>query len=235
MFINTSKFIQNEILPPPRLFLALILLALNFACQKNDTDEFYCCDPEINQWVIENKETLIKMNRSEFVKLDREKQKAAFNSFSADKKLSLWKEKFESHLLNLDQSNSSDKKLYIKVLNELSLDLFSPKSDLSERKQFIDNLIKASEQIGWSKEKMVITFMFLELPTELRHKQIQTNNTRGPAPIASGQTCHCSWDLSCISVNQGDCEERKDDCEKTGSGCGWFFLYPCTGRCEFSA
>jgi hypothetical protein len=76
----------------------LIATALLTSCQQ-EALPVYSCDPEINKWANENAGEIKVMTRAQFLELDVNCQRAAFNVFSPQQRVNVWKEKLEETLI----------------------------------------------------------------------------------------------------------------------------------------
>lgn len=69
-----------------------MIIFLCVAC--NDEELMYSCDPEVNNWVLENKDKYANISRDELARFNRDEQLGLFRSFSPDQKMYLYKEKY---------------------------------------------------------------------------------------------------------------------------------------------
>jgi Spy/CpxP family protein refolding chaperone len=75
----------------------LIATALLTSCQQ-EALPVYSCDPEINKWANENVREILVMTRTQFLELDANYQRAAFNAFTPQQRVNVWKTKLEETL-----------------------------------------------------------------------------------------------------------------------------------------
>jgi len=67
------------------------------SCTKN-SENYYSCDPTINEWVINNSERIQKLTPSELMEYNLESQKAIFCSMTPQQRFEVWRYKFDSVL-----------------------------------------------------------------------------------------------------------------------------------------
>lgn len=225
--------------------LSLILVLL-VSC--NQEEAIYSCNPEIDSWVKENKQSIDAMSVDEFLSLERDYQKASYIAFSPKQRENLWISKI-TEAARLDWSEDEQKhmgKLLI-ALKEYS-DVFS--KDCSEEykddfKVWVYQWIKEGEEaFNWSpkliKNLLFSPYQLLSKDGEIKEgknkmtSQVKTRSEDG----GDGRSCNCNsnsnfgegmvWD-DCSSDSH--CVEGYWNCTSKWAGCGLFCLDPCDGYC----
>lgn len=200
------------------------------SCGKEEKEvPIYCCDPEINDWVITNQSYLNTLSRSELVVYGPEKVKAAFISFSPEKKAELWKEKV-NELLKYNWTENEYQ--HIKRLqNFISPEIYN-QSNSEQAKVFSEEWMTfASETLNWDFPKIVETIGFLEMPQELQKSLKDQIESRFKTP-----NCQCEWDTWCYIASTGQSYEcgansAERPCKPTQYRCGFLYIFSCNGRC----
>ena len=78
------------------LFAFVLSCVLNSCTQ--DAEVVYSCNEEINEWTIENLSMIQEMTRSEWLKLDENKKRAAYRGFTQQQRINFWIEKIEENM-----------------------------------------------------------------------------------------------------------------------------------------
>ena len=225
--------------------LSLILVLL-VSC--NQEEAIYSCNPEIDLWVKENKQSINAMSADEFLSLERDYQKASYIAFSPKQRENLWISKI-TEAARLDWSVDEQKhmeKLLI-ALKEYS-DVFS--KDCSEEykddfKVWVYQWIKEGEEaFNWS-TKLIKNLLFS--PNQLLSKdgeikegenkmtsQVKTRSEDG----GDGRNCNCNSNsntgegmFSDDCSSDSHCVEGYWNCKPKWAGCGLFYMDSCDGYC----
>lgn len=222
------------------IFFVLILSTTLYSCSKVETPN-YSCDPIVNNWIIENKTDLNNISREQLISLPINYQIPIYRSLSKDKKQELWKTKIDLIITESDVYNEETLNLIETFARSLSSEMFSPEQNeyaKSLADKFIANIFELNPFVD--SLSIVIDFASLYTYSELEN-YLHTNivpdyswlpgsiDVRGP--IGPSPDCLCRWSLTCSTLNMGHCDENKP-CLPTDGGCGFMFLYPCTGRCS---
>ena len=222
------------------IFFVLILSTMLNSCSKVETAN-YSCDPIVNNWIIENKTDLNNTTREQLISLPINYQIPIYRSLSNNKKQELWKAKIDLILTESDVYNEETLTLIEKFARSLSSEMFDPEQSESAKSlvdKFIANIFELNPLVD--SLSVVIDFASLYTYSELEN-YLHTNivpdyswlpgsiDVRGP--IGSTPDCLCRWSLTCSMLNMGHCDETYQ-CLSTESGCGFMFLYSCTGRCS---
>lgn len=218
------------------------MLGLLFAsCQRED--KIYSCDPNVDNYIKENLSEVQKMTRAEFIRCDEYIQKEIFNALPADKKVSIWRDKFvesleldwcdkeKKHIELLIQTSENNTMWYEDPLHfEDEIDLFSYK--------WMDY---AENELGWDKES--IYNMIIDPGTVIRgcNKKIEIveylNNKSMSSRIKTRSESEPPPTTKC------SCNTSYDDCGTTGlmkcfkwncvaiRGCGFLGTQVCDGGC----
>lgn len=229
---------------------SVITLSLIFVLSSCNQEELvYSCNPEIDLWVKENKQTIDVMSTNEFLSLERDYQKASYIAFSSKQREFLWVSKITETLqLNWNENEKMHLEKLLVVLKEYSriFEKDCPEEYKDEFKVWVYQWIKDGEEaFNWS-PKLIKNL--LSSPNQLlnkdgdikegRIKKINYVKTRSENDKDERRTCNCY-----STSNQGegiffdDCSEYSHcvqgywDCKPKGVGCGFFFLDPCDGYC----
>lgn len=223
----------------------LALTAVAFSCSQQKDDEIaYSCNPEINQWAIDNAEELQKMTRKEFLELENlDYQFAALGVFSAEQKISIWKGKIDQ-VLSLNVWNDLEKNhiesLYTIIDNNKSWfkdNRLKTKSALESQE---NDILKteylwceyAAETLHWTNE---FTYKLISDPTDavIANGKILPNTRYNTTinPDIKKKDCNCTelgadWGRSCYGPS---CDTFKT-CN-TVHRCGLLGSSRCTGLC----
>ncbi len=137
---------------------------------------------------------------------------------SPAKKFDVWK----TRLLNINglaKIDSNQALLTNRIINRMNPHWFSNNSDIEE------------ELTGYAKEvisgfgKLKAGYLFASLTTSLEEYKGFYNI------IDAGKTsCNCST-KSDFCIGFATC--KKEDCDSSKSGCGFLWMYPCNGVCQY--
>lgn len=217
------------------IFLFLISFA-NIGCQD---ETCYSCDKEIDSWAKENFESLKIMNRNQLVVLSSGKQRAAFRTFTPEKRKQLWVDKFKQiKSLNFSKDELDHLKIIEKFLNKYD---FS-KELTYDQELFLNSWFEEGKlNFGWTPYFLVSAFAMLnedavlnkkeflnKFPTQLSREYPEETDDGSGASITD--ECDCRWDLTCELAGMGKCSN--DSCEDTSFGCGWLLMQSCTNDCS---
>jgi hypothetical protein len=176
----------------------------NIGCQ----DEIcYSCDKEINSWAKENLELLEKMGRKDLATLNYSKQKAAFRTFSPDKRKQLWQNKFKQiKSLHFSKEELNHLKIFDNFLKEYDF----ANELTNKQEQFLNSWFeKEKVDYNWTPYFLISGFARLNENAVLNKQEFQkkfpTLSARGDYIeeddnfIGGGSTddCDCRWDITC--------------------------------------
>lgn len=224
--------------------LGLILLLLS--C--NQEELFYSCDPAIDSWVKENKETINVMSMDEFSSLDRDYQKASYIAFSPKQKKEIWVTKF-TRVLNLDWKEDEKEhleKLLLALDDYPNIFLTNCSEEYKDKfKVWIYQWINDGIiHFSWSPEFMK-NLLFSPNPLLNKEGDIKVGTipmanqvkTRGEN-TGNNPKCNCNsnsnygegfaWD-DCSQDSH--CVEGYRKCKTRSVGCGLMYLDACDGYC----
>ena len=209
--------------------VSMVLLIV--ACQ--DDEVKYSCNPNVDNYVKSSYNELYLMDSYEFSSLAIEVQRAAFRSFSPEKKHDLWFDRLNLILCN--ETWSEEEYLHIYSLIEfLDIDLFvsiDPTSlYASEIKEFSSEWINyAYETLAWDKSRLAFVVSSLSLNFDdylLQLSEIKT--IRSSTQLNDESSCDCNITSNYCSVSL-DCYPG---CISSNGGCGWLWSEPCNGICH---
>lgn len=216
----------------------LVLTILVLGCEKNE--ERFSCDEQVHNWTSDHAKSLEDLNRSELATLPFIYQKAAFRSFSPQKKCEIWIEKIN---LVLSQEWTNDQRMLInEVKRNLTPNLFDPANTASTLNN-THTWINRAFEIGMDSVTVVVNFFHIATmdeieklvknPEEFDYSWIEGGDAlkeEPDPPPTYGVDCDCDWDTSCSLINMGLCNLTA--CDETSSGCGFLWLYSCENRCS---
>ncbi len=174
------------------------------------------------------------MNRSELVTLSSGKQKAAFRTFTPEKRKQLWFAKFNQiKSLNFSKEELNHLKIFEKFLKKYD---FS--NELTKKQEeFLNSWFeKGKLNFEWTPYFLVSGFAMLNEDAVLSKKEFKKAHPEislkfDPSPIGpdSGD-CDCRWDITCQLAQLGECSDTA--CEEVPFSCGWLTMQTCTGDCS---
>jgi hypothetical protein len=211
------------------LLIALITIFL-LSCQQSDFE--FSCDPEINEFVINNREELAKITTKEFASYDLRLQKAIYNSWDYQKKKEAWIDKLQYTLNSI--SFSEDEVAHIqKLIRHIELNYFFKKNiekNREARSQFANEWINYSiNKLGWSDQFIAFLVYRLYTNQEQFDAELSVLKTIRAAVHVNSESGSCDCNSSAdfcgngITCNSGGCA--------TTGGCGWLWTKSCNGSC----
>ena len=207
-----------------------------YSCSSDN--DIYSCDPDADEWAKENKNEIVKMNRSEWkqISLNEEYRMAAFRAFSPDQQQEFWIDKLEE-VLELDWNTEERNHIQLLLNYVQKTDIFhngvSDEFEISTYRW----LEYAKETLGWDSSTM---YGICATGDKMLDKEgsLESLKSKNSHLLRSGSEnwCACSqtsdwcdplheipgWVVSCNS----------DSCDKTVKGCGTFFQFSCDGICK---
>lgn len=229
------------------LLICLSIFAL-LSCSSND-ETVYSCDPNVNNWAKANIKQIQSMKRSEWLDLDKSKQRAACIAFTPEEKYNFWLEKL-NEVLTLNWSED-EKKHISELYNWVSQnpDIFKITNiESDEFANFEKYMYQWSEdgksKFGWNKQILSAIAMdgnkMIDTTGNMEKRNTVKSNIRFKVTseaIGAGKTCDCNTSHNfCdnnLSGDKADCiDTRTSKCIYKGNGCGWLVLEPCNGYCQ---
>lgn len=172
---------------------------------------------EFDLWFSDNYLRLESVTREEIVSFDEEVQVMIFNVIPAERKASVWREKYDE-LLALDIYNSEQRAFIRSLRGKATTALYS------------NYEVAEAQLVFFNSRRQFGSDLFND--DELRSIMISLDNIE--MAIGGGSFCKCSNDSDwCGSpIDAGDCSGACD--HGSSSGCGTLWSYPCDGRCRFN-
>lgn len=211
------------------LLITFCIMAMS--CSK----EHLSCDPAIDAWAKENIKLYENSGRATFVQLPYSRQKAIYRGLSSEKKVELWKERYNQ--ICTDERLTENEK---QALNDLYLNLspllfenkkawndFQPYLRAWEKRMILD--------YGWNNTDFFIychTWMNeAELRTAVLYDSVITRSDPFNPELNSEQ-CTCLTDTFCaFAEGKSFCVIENNEC-KVYDGCGIWGNDNCEGTCR---
>jgi hypothetical protein len=148
----------------------------------------------------------------------------AFSILSAEEKVYAFKKHIQD---NYEKLNLNKKQIDIV---KKAIDIIVPEMYLKASRE---NYSKAIAEFAHEATELFSVKDYIYL-----FQNIQTFE-KIPSPVASinapgSGECFCKWDSSCSAYAETkgpDCITGQNGCRPTDGGCGWFWLFDCTGDC----
>jgi len=212
-----------------KFYFIPILIIILLSCQHLETE--FSCNPEINEFVIENQEELSQITIEELSSYDIKLQRAIFNSWNYQKKRKVWIDKLSYVLKNesFTKAEIDHIHLLIQHINENYFTDEKIRGNLALRSLFANEWINyAMNKLGWPEE--FVAFMVYRLYTDQTQFEAELSGLRS---LGTDITTNSEGDCDCNIENDFcdtlDC--RSTGCNTTPSGCGWLWSMPCDGNC----
>lgn len=220
------------------LFLAVIATGIIFATGCKKEKLIYSCNPNVNEWTINNKEKLSNINRSDLIKFDITYQKAIYRTLSPKKRHEIWKDKFVE-LMNIAKWNVEEKEHLTNLINSLNDGWFygiddSDPNILKQKNLFFKNWINYSmKKFHWDRSFLFSILVSLDNPVKNGRLSSVNYNNRAVGGGGGLHDCSCSteddWCDGFFGPDLGDCDAG--NCDASDLGCGTLWTYPCNGEC----
>ena len=160
--------------------------------------------------------------RAELLKLSPDQQRVTFGTFAPEVQSYVWKFRM-SQVLSQKWTKEQEQHLLV-LYSYLTPELFrAPNQDDGE---LLNEWIGKAKQILPKELAFALTYLD-DLP------QNSSSNGRTEfyeLPMKPSCKCSISWDY-CGTFST--CRAVSGGCDDTARGCGTFWLYKCTGRCQF--
>ena len=211
------------------VYLSLIYMTLFISCQKQ---EILSCDPEINEWAINNLSYYENALRDEIVTLPFPKQLAIYVGLSGEKKVSLWKDKFD--IVASEDMLTKNQLIHYKKF----IDFIEPKHfETSQGKVEFDEFASAWEEemktIYSCNDETLFLIAYTWMSKEEFNLSVAEYLTKSDIQTGPNNpvVCNCIYSLYCMtSIEGGTCQ--KGGCKQVDQGCGLMGNSTCNGRCE---
>lgn len=207
-----------------------IILLTAFAVFSCADDELkYSCDPELDKFVIENQSELKSAGITELSTYDDDLQRAAYRSFTPEKKHEVWSEKFT--VLASDEQYSEAEQVHITSLQQqLSIELFNPENNeafIGFMEFYTTWENTAQNVLNW--DNSMLAFVTSSLSLYYSDFMFGTTTMSPTVPIG-GEECDCKRSSdACPSgfyCKEVVCNNDSSD------GCGILWLEECDGACS---
>ena len=220
-----------------RMFLTAFCLAMFTSSCDQEEERIYCCNKEINDYVVEHLDNIQKMTRSEWLSCEEEKKGPMFGAFNPEQKVSFWKEKLNEVLLL--EWNDLERKHIIELLDFVedpdNLCFFNTGIEKTEEQtDFFDIFVikwveYAYETLKWNKHQVAAIVASGNKMID-KTGQLQINQVKRVKAASELQNCNCNqtWYGDFCGFN-ATCEDI--DCYPVPY-CGFLLLQECNGMCE---
>jgi hypothetical protein len=216
-----------------KLVFSLVILSF-LACKKSalETDGLAKkSELEKFQWLEKNKDHVNEITLHQFQQLDAKFQRVLFNTVTAEKRASLWKDKLS--LAASSESNSAKRAFLEEVIRVISPEFYSENNDrLRQKMQSLERKSLILFSIGEVKN----LFTTLERQPEIVNSDTQVNSEGETDVIEDDMSakpdCQCSREPYQDYCSTGKYCQNSSSCKKTTWGCGWMLYYDCTGYCS---
>lgn len=144
-----------------------------------------------------------------------DEQKNAYLSLNAYEQQYLWKQKIDK-FSDTESLSTGQREVFRALAAQLEADLFSPNSSVASRKLFGNK---------WTSE-LLKHFTLEQIRPVVAELGSDPDATRSSARGVSSK-CNCNGDsiFACSTCGEGG------GCSETDRGCGFLFLYNCSGAC----
>lgn len=207
--------------------IPLLVFALGAVLLTNCTkEEKYSCDEKIDEFVKDNIIKAKEFNKDNLTSYGVATQRAFFSSYDLIKKESLWYEK-QIELSSLIGDTLEEE--YINSLFKLGISLQKDKvrlSEMMENGELEELLNRGKRRFNWTNTFILNTFFRLE---KVIDKEGKINTKSQIMKKTGGDTCNCSWNLSCNMGGQGDCDSSCGS--QSDGGCGFLWGGDCDASC----
>jgi len=197
----------------------------------------YSCNPEINAWMVANKDVYTNISRAELATFSYEKRSAIFGNFSPERKVEIYMEKYH-YLMGLNTLSKEEKEYLTELFQWLTPSFYCPKTDNTEFDEFSEKwTYVVMDKFGW-KYIDVVRYTHTWLTNEeFESTQFEERNlsSRKSAELETGlvpKSCTCRNDSHCnngITYPWRKCKTTTE-CISSGTQCGALGLQ-CTGLC----
>jgi hypothetical protein len=193
------------------------------ACAKEEL--IYSYEPDVNDWVVENKHQYANIAREELTTFDWDKQLGLFRSFSPDQKLYLYQAKYR-YLMGLESLSLAEKIHLSKLYDFATPEIYVSKEEKQRFNLFW--LDEAGDVFGWeAKDIFLYTHTYVTIE---EFDKIETTTKAALKLKSAGkeEDCKCKHDIGCPWRPISYCE--KGNCIVM-DGCGPLSMYQCDELC----
>ena len=213
------------------LFTITVYCTITSSCQKNE--DYYSCDPKIDQWAKTNLTEIRTMTRSEWLNIDISYARAAYLASTPEQKQEIWASKVRD-VLAMDWSQKE--KIHIKLL----LDFIEQNKEIFEKNASNDESLcdyvdlfqykwvsYAREELDWT-DKLIFNFAFTIYQIENKNGDILNNSGKNILRLKTKSESRLDCNCNLTSIWYADCEEA--NCRVLQTGCGFLTFWECNGR-----
>ncbi|MBA7583963.1 hypothetical protein ES708_25915 [subsurface metagenome] len=195
----------------------------------------FSCSPVVNEYVKSNILKFSQISIDEFLIFDTPVQRAAFRSFSPERKFEIWSEKLKK-VLYFETWTDQEAKHINDLINHLCIEYFMEGEKYDsikiENRIFAGNWIDyAINKLKWDKRKLA--FVVSSLHISFAEYEYSLSRLRDVKAIASENTetnCDCNTGADFCNYEPGStCSST--GCKASSSGCGWLWMEECNGNC----
>lgn len=220
-----------------KFFFVLMTSAVTFSLSSCSEDPLYSCDPEVEAWTKVNINLYQSASRANIVKLPLERQQAVIRGISTDKKVSLWRTKFDYIMID-ERLTDAEKNELRQLYDFVSPEYYDTKLGLSQLREFATTWERRmSEKYGWNEQKIFFYACTWMTEEELAQSVIQDGaislrkSTRSESDNLP--PCTCRYDSFCARFGK-ECKDSPQDCnyDSFNDDCGLIGGFPCDGICQ---
>ena len=204
-------------------------MALLISCQQTDLQ--FSCNPDINQFVIENRQELEQIDVLELSTYDLALQRAIFNSWDYQKKRNAWINKLNYILAN-GNFNERETNHVQKLIDHVQPEYFLYQDSLKGiYEQFANEWISyAFAELNWTEE--YVAFMVFRLYTDFSqlNAELSMLSQLKESIDTDAETGDCNCRVSFDYCGNAIC--NSGECTEVPSGCGFLWSQRCDGLCS---
>lgn len=219
------------------LLLFFVFSLVLLGCNKSK--ERFSCDDEVHEWTSEHIKALGELNRAELATLPLIYQRAAFRSFSPEKKCKIWQEKID--LVLTEEWNNDEFIVITELKKKLKPELYYSEN-LESTRVYFNKWADRAYKIGMDSLTVIVNFahiatleeieLLINSPESIDYSWLEDGSglkVPDPPPPIYGNDCDCEWDISCSLISMGSCDNSM--CDETTTGCGYGWSSPCENVC----
>ncbi len=211
--------------------IVFFLLFLTITSCQDELLEF-SCNPKVNEFVKSNILLLSQIDLDEFLSMSTLQQRAAYRSYSPEKRLELWTEKLEKVLFL--ESWTEQEALHIEdLINYLNIETFTKYEE--DNLTIVGNEVYAINWqdyalrvLKWDKGRLAFVISSLYL------SETDYNNSLSQVIASTSRTkdfpvYDCGCNIGTDFCGSTTCQSS--GCNLTSGGCGWLWMGNCDGEC----
>lgn len=224
-----------------KIIVALIVAVIVLdGCKKEESLQ-YSCNPEINQWVAENKGSFCDITRKQLAVIPPYLQVPIYRSLSAQKKHDFWVEKLELITSDWDEP--------VRIFIERLKQDIGPEWFSETTPDYVTQYIEKAEYeiltTLMDTSDYVVNFCTISTAEEIEYYINHSDDIdyswlpnhsfalgimESKEPVLPD--CYCRWNQYCHGFwPDDDC--KHGGCSTSSSGCGFLNLMSCKGLCPF--